>query len=77
MTKEEFRNRIGIEITSHWQENVIDELLDEYTASYAKQQAIAFAGWVTNEYSQSLRAESPILTDEEIYNQFIEQQNKS
>lgn len=45
-------------------------------SEYAKQHALAFATYVTVDYRLSLHEKSPILTDEEIYNQFIEQQNK-
>jgi hypothetical protein len=43
---------------------------------YAKQQSIAFANYVMKDYTLSLHSESPILTDDQIYDQFIEQQNK-
>jgi len=46
---------------------------DPIVAEFAKQQAIAFANYVMIDYKDSLKADSPILSDEEIYQQFIEQ----
>ena len=43
---------------------------------YAKQQAIAFNKYLMVDYKLSLHPESPILTDEQIYDLFIESQNK-
>lgn len=50
--------------------------VDIYKAmdEYAKQQALAFANYVMNDYKTSLHPESPILTDEQIYEQFIKKQ---
>ncbi len=52
------------------------KLLDPIVASYAKQQAIAFANYVMKEYTKALCSDSLMLSDEDIYAQFIEQQNK-
>lgn len=43
---------------------------------FGREHALAFAKYVMVDYKLSLGPESPILSDEEIYNQFIEQQNK-
>ena len=61
-------------------------LLDPIIASYAKQQAIAFDEWkVSNRYRASLNMFGELVYEDdsdhcydaqELYNQFIEQQNK-
>lgn len=85
MTKEEIKKIIEEAFYTDYVFNGEDEIgvdtLDKESLaneilSMIREQALAFATYVMVDYKLSLGPESPILSDEEIYNQFIEQQNK-
>ncbi len=84
MTKEDKAKAIVNLITGHapWKDwngisrSNIEQSIANGISEYAKQQAIAFANYVMKEYTKALCSDSPMLSDEDIYAQFIEQQNK-
>lgn len=66
-------------------QDILDALQKEHPSSiptfkamdqFAKQQAIAFSTYLMNDYKMSLHPESPILTDEEIYDKFLKTNNQ-
>ena len=52
-----------------------EEILSAGRDKEMREHAIAFANYVMNDYKLSLHPDSPILTDEEIYQKFIEKQS--
>ena len=82
MTKQEALNKVGVDTGSRRHNKAIENAMDEY----AKQQAIAFDEWkVSNKYRASLNMFGELVYEDnsdhcygrqELYNQFIEQQNK-